>query len=99
MTHVRMTTFQGEPGVHEEAALFVREDALPAIRKLRGFQGMRLMVNRQTGKVIVVTLWDSLGAAEAAGAALSRPRAHGAQSVGAFDPVSEIFELTHEENA
>lgn len=98
MTYVRLTTFQGEPGAHEEALHFVQEGALPMARKQQGFLGMRLFANVETGKVIVETLWDSHGSAEAAWTAMSRSRAHGAQAVGAFDPTTEVFELRLDEN-
>jgi hypothetical protein len=62
-------------------------------------KGARLLVDRTAGALISVLLWESEAAARAAESAMSRPRAQGAQQLGAATPNTEIFEMTIDESA
>jgi len=99
MTYARMTTFQADPSKVEEGIRFAREQALAPIRQQSGFQGMRLLVDRQSGKMIAVTLWETEAAARDAGSALSQTRTQATQLVGAASPTTEMFEMVVNENA
>jgi heme-degrading monooxygenase HmoA len=49
-------------GRHEQFDGFARagqEKVLPALRRLEGFEGLLVLANRQNGKILVVTLWES----------------------------------------
>lgn len=37
------------------------EEQLPAAREAPGFKGLYLLADRQTGKVVTISLWDSAG--------------------------------------
>jgi hypothetical protein len=63
MTYARLSTFQADPGKLEDGIRFFREQAIPDARKLQDFQGARLLVDRQSGKVQTVTIWESESAA------------------------------------
>jgi len=99
MTFARLTTFQADPGKLEDGIRFFREQAIPDARKLQGFQGARLLVDRQSGKVQTVTLWTSESAAQASADSVTQSRADLVSSLGAANPTVELFELAVNESA
>jgi heme-degrading monooxygenase HmoA len=59
----RVSTFEGSPGQVDDLTRFAREQVLPAIERLDGFSGILGLADRQSGKVVAVTLWESEEAA------------------------------------
>ena len=99
MTYVRMTTLQADPSKVEEGIRFAHEQVLATMREQPGFEGMQLLIDRTSGKVISLNQWESEAAAQAADSALSQPRAQAAQMTGATAPTTELFELAVNESA
>ena len=99
MTYVRTTTLQGDPSKLEDGVRFFREQSVATARQQRGFQGARLLVDRQSGKVMAVTLWESEDAARAAESAMNQSRTQGAEMVGATNPTTDVMEMVVNENA
>ncbi len=99
MTHARMTTLQVEPDKVEEGIRFFREQSLATARQQPGFQGARLLIDRQAGKAYAVTLWESEAALRAAEQAMNQTRAQGVQALGATNVTTEVLELAVNENA
>jgi len=91
--HARVTTLQADPNKLEEGIRFFRDQAVPVARQQRGFKGARLLVDRSSGKVQAVTLWDSAETAQAADAVMNQQRSQGAQTLGAVAPTTEVFEM------
>jgi hypothetical protein len=90
MTYTRLTTLRADLSKLEEGIRFFREQTVTTARQQRGFQGARLLVDRQSGKVIAVTLWEDEAAARAA---------ESAQVVGATAPTTELLEMVVNESA
>jgi heme-degrading monooxygenase HmoA len=99
MTFARLTTLQADPGKLDEGIRFFREFAVSDARKLQGFQGARLLVDRQSGKVQTVTLWESESAAQASADAVTESRAQLLSTLGAANSTVELFELAVNESA
>ena len=99
MTYVRLTTLQVDPSKLEDGIRFVREQAVTTARQQRGFQGARLLVDRQSGKVVAVTLWESDEAAQASESAMRQIRAQAVQSLGATEPATDVLEMVVNESA
>ena len=99
MTYARMTTLQVDPSKVEEGIRFFREQTLATARQQRGFQGARLLVDRQAGKAYAVTLWESEEAVRAAEGAMNQTRSQGVQALGATHMTTEVLELAVNENA
>ena len=53
----RMTFLQVKPESIEEGISIFRTSVIPAAKKQTGFRGACLLVDRDTGKCIVVTFW------------------------------------------
>lgn len=92
--HARVSTFQGSPGGLDASAQNVREQVLPAVRQIDGFRGLIALADRQSGKGVSITLWESEEAVRASEEAANRLRTEGA-GAGGDDIVSvERFEVT-----
>lgn len=75
MTYARLATYQADPSKLEDSIRFAREQGIAIFRQQPGFQGVLLLVDRQSGKTIGVTLWESEAAqAAAAAGAVSQSR-------------------------
>lgn len=59
--HARVSTFQGptDPQQVEEGLRHARETILPQARQMDGFKGVIGLLDRQSGKSLTVTLWES----------------------------------------
>jgi heme-degrading monooxygenase HmoA len=55
----RVSTYAGTPDELDEAIRQVRENALPKPMQPDGYKGAYLLVDRQNGKSLSVTLWES----------------------------------------
>ncbi len=54
-----VSTYQGPPDQIDEGLRYARENIVPSLREAEGFEGVYLLVDRQSGKVLTVTLWGS----------------------------------------
>lgn len=57
--HARVTTVQAKPGKIEEAISIARDSVAEIAREQRGFKGMTLLSDFDTGKALVITMWES----------------------------------------
>lgn len=55
----RVSRLEGDPGKIDEATQRAVQDILPRARQLPGFQGAIAMVDRDKGRTLLVTLWES----------------------------------------
>ncbi len=78
--YARVNTFQGPPDRIDESIRTVREQVLPQLQGQDGFKGLIGMVERQAGKVIGVTLWESEEALRASEEEADRLRHESAQA-------------------
>ncbi len=54
----RMFTIEGRREQFDEFACVGQEKVLPALRRLDGFAGLLVLANGQSGKILMVTLWE-----------------------------------------
>jgi heme-degrading monooxygenase HmoA len=57
--HARMFAFEGSSDEIDAAAALAREEILPLEREMAGFRGLILLSDRETGKLISLSLWES----------------------------------------
>ena len=55
----QVSTFTGASDQVDEAVRQVREDVLPRTEQLDGYKGAYLLVDRENGKSLAVTFWES----------------------------------------
>jgi len=90
---VRMTTLQGARQSLEDGARMINEDVIPHAKELAGFVGGYWFGDRESGKVVGFTLWDSLEHLRDSEEAASKLRQQAAQQAGGMIASVEIFEL------
>ena len=89
----RVTTMQGSPDRIDEAARRLQEQAVPFTRQLSGVKGVHWLADRQTGKVLVVALWESEEARRASEAQIEPRRKETAAALGATIQSVEDYEV------
>jgi heme-degrading monooxygenase HmoA len=88
---VRITS--GVPDKVNDGIRHFREVVVASYKDVAGFEGAYLLVNRKSGKVMGITLWDSEASMKATGAASERLRAAGTQVVAGRTPPPEEYEV------
>jgi hypothetical protein len=64
LMYARVVRSKANPGSAAGAGDAIRERALPALRKLRGFRAAYWLADSQAGEGMTVLLWDDQQAAE-----------------------------------
>ena len=54
-----VSTYQGPPDQIDEGVRYAQENIVPTLQEVEGFEGVYLLVDRQSGKVLTITLWES----------------------------------------
>ena len=58
--HARMSIFEGPPHMIDEGVRQAREVVLPQIKEIdSGFKGIIALTDRQSGKMVWITFWES----------------------------------------
>ncbi len=78
----RVSTFQGPPDQTAEGIRVAREQILPAARLMEGFRGIYLLFDRESGKSLSITLWETEADMRASEEAASRARRESAEASG-----------------
>jgi heme-degrading monooxygenase HmoA len=55
----RVSTFHSASDRVEEATRYTEEKLIPVFRQMPGFKGWYTLLDRQTGKGLVISLWES----------------------------------------
>ena len=79
----RVSTLRGAPEHIDDGIRQVREDVLPSVEQMDGFQGAYLLVDRQNGTSISITLWESEEAMRASEEAANQLRSDAAGAASA----------------
>jgi heme-degrading monooxygenase HmoA len=72
--HARVTTMEGTSERLAEGLRQIREDVLPQLQQQDGFKGFVVFDNRQSGKLIGFSLWESEQAMRASEEVADRTR-------------------------
>ena len=91
--HARVTTLNMDPSKVDEVRDQLEGEDVPEFKKLDGFNGMTLLTDRQTGKTIAVTFWESEDALRQSEEAVKDARRRAAESGAGGEPQVERFEV------
>lgn len=87
--HARSTTIRGRPESVEDGIAFCRDDVLPMCREMPGCVGLSLIADRETGRCIVTTSWDSIESMRATTDQVQPIRQRVAEILGGTPEVAE----------
>ena len=80
--YARVSILQGPPELMDEGLRQAREVVLPGARQIEGFKGMIALGDRQSGKTLGITFWESEEAMRASEEAAGRLREESAEAGG-----------------
>ena len=91
--YARSTMLNADPSRVDDGIAFVRDEIWPAIRDMDGCLGISLIVDRETGRSITTTSWETEEALAASRSMVLGLRDRGVQVMGAAPPVVDEWEI------
>src|SRR5215213_3202567 len=92
--HVRPSEhLESPPDRMQEDISHARERILPAVRNIAGFSGVLFLADRETGKALSITLWESEQAMRDSEEEASRLRSESAEAGGETIAGVERYEV------
>ena len=97
--HAQLSTMETSPARLEDAIRFFREQVLPQLRQMEGFEEFIVLSDLQNGKLVSVVLWENEEVMHSLEEVLSRTRggiSHplGGAVVGVENYAVSIFEVS-----
>ena len=89
----RVTTYEGPPDQLDQGISHSRERILPAVRNVAGFSGVLFLADRETGKALTITLWESEKAMRDSEEEAGRFRQESAEAAGETIAGVERYEV------
>jgi heme-degrading monooxygenase HmoA len=83
-----MSTLEGPPDEIDEILREIREHVLPLLRQQDGFKGFITLEDRQSGKLIGITFWESERAMQASEEVGDRTRSETAEAT--HDTIEDV---------
>ena len=91
--YVRVNTIEGSPDRIDDVTTHMQEQTLPQLQKMEGFEGFIALGDRQSGKLLGVTFWESEEALRATEEAVSSVRSGAAEAAGGIVAGVERYEV------
>src|ERR671912_2697200 len=91
--YARLTTIEGSPDKLDDAERHVQEQTLPQLQKMDGFKGFVALGDRNSGKLIGVSFWESEEALRATDEAVPSVRSAAAEAAGGTVASVEKYEV------
>ena len=91
--HARVTTLQMDPSALDQVTAQLESEDIPGFKQLDGFKGMTVVADRQSGKTLALTFWESEDAMRGSEEAVKGARQRAADTGGAGEPQVERFEV------
>lgn len=90
----RVLTIEGKPEKVEDGIRYFWGEVIPSAQKLSGYEDGYILVDRKTGKLISVVMWDSLKDIEATSDTANQKLSERVKISGATKkPKYEIYEV------
>ena len=97
--HAQVTTMETSPARLDDAIRFFREQVLPQLQQMEGFEEFIALSDQQSGKLLSVALWESEEVMQPTAEVMSGTRGgishpRGGAVVGEEDYEVSIFEVS-----
>ena len=80
--HARTTNIQAQPSCIDDGISCVRDEVMPALQAMDGFVGLSLLVDRESGRCIAASAWETEDAERASAEQIGPLRDRAAQAFG-----------------
>ena len=91
--YARTTTVHGSPQKVDEGIGYVRDQVMPTVQQMDGCIGLSMLADRDSGRCIVTTAWESEDAMRASAAGVMDVRARAAEMLGGDQPEVAEWEM------
>ena len=91
--HARSTTIQADPAKIADGIVSVREQVLPMVTGMDGCVGMSMLANRETGRCIVTSAWESETALRDSAEKVRPLREKAEQALGSSTSTVDVWEV------
>jgi len=91
--YARSTTLRGDPQKIDDLIAYARDDVLPLVQGMNGCLGLSMLCDRDEGRVIATTAWETEDAMITGAEALGARRARAAEIIGDPRPLVEEWEI------
>ncbi len=91
--YARISTIQGAPEKVDDVTRQTQEQTLPQLQKMEGFKGFVALGDRQSGKMLGVSFWESEEALRATDEAASSVRSGAAEAADGIVTGVEEYEV------
>jgi heme-degrading monooxygenase HmoA len=91
--YARVSTYQGDPGQIDQGLAYDLENILPKVNQIDGFEGLYYLVDRESGKALSMTLWESEQTMRASEEEANRLRTESAESASATVESVQRYEV------
>jgi hypothetical protein len=85
----RSISYSGNPSTLDDGIAFVRDEVMPAITQMSGCVGMSLVIDRESGRAIATSSWESMDDMRGSFDQLASLRQRGAEILGSAPTVDE----------
>lgn len=93
IVHARSTTVQAQPSSIDAGIAHVRDEVMPAVQAVDGFIGISMLVDRESGRCIITTSWETEEAMRASAEKASQLRDRAAEELGGSVEKVEEWEI------
>lgn len=94
IVYARSTTIQAQPSSIEAGVAHIREEVMPALHEVDGCAGLSLLVDRESGRCIITTSWETEDAMRASEERVRSIRDRAADEFGGIgNPMVEEWEI------
>ncbi|SOE03508.1 hypothetical protein [Blastococcus haudaquaticus] len=91
--YARSTTVHADPHRIDDGVAHVRDEVMPAVQRIPGCMGLSMLCDRESGRCIVTTSWDSAGSMSVSRDAVLPMRERATDVMGGSSDVQE-WEIT-----
>ena len=91
--YARTTTIQADRSKIDDGIAHVRDQVLPPVTAMDGCVGMSLLVDRESGRCIATTAWESEAALQASAEQVKPLRADAEQNLGTSSSDVDVWEV------
>jgi heme-degrading monooxygenase HmoA len=91
--YARSTTMQGNPEAMDQVISYVRDRVMPLVEGMEGYVGISMLCDREAGRCVATTTWDTAEAMRASAEAVAARRTRAAEMMGGSTPEVQEWEV------